>query len=212
MTVCLEDIKKEIGMAQNILLIAHIQPDGDTLGSCFALKGLLDSIDKHTDICCESDIPHRYAALFPQNVMIKPQAISRKYDLTIVLDCADKSRLGKGIKAFNQSDRTINIDHHITNDQFADINYIENASSVGEIVYELMCHFGFRHNEQTAQYLYIALSTDTGNFTYSNTSKKCLTYVSELVELFDLCNIADVLFRRRTLVLTKLIARALSRA
>jgi phosphoesterase RecJ-like protein len=70
---------------------------------------------------------------------------------------------------------------------------------------------GVEQDGDSARYLYIAISTDTGNFTYSNTSSKCLLYVSELVELFDLRETADILFRRRSLVLTRLIARALSR-
>ncbi|MDD5018763.1 MAG: bifunctional oligoribonuclease/PAP phosphatase NrnA [Eubacteriales bacterium] len=211
MTCSLSDIKKAIGIAENILIIAHIQPDGDTLGSCFALKAVLDSMGKNSDICCESDMPQRYAELFPKQLLLQPQGIDKNYDLAVAVDCADKSRLGKAQKAFKRAKNTINIDHHVTNDQFAKMNYIAEASSVGEIIFELMCIVGIEPDEQIARYLYIAISTDTGNFTYSNTGRKCLSYVSELVELFDLRDVADALFRRRSLVLTKLIARALSR-
>jgi phosphoesterase RecJ-like protein len=99
----------------------------------------------------------------------------------------------------------------VTNDGYAQLNYIKEASSVGEIIFELMQQCGIEPDERSAQYLYIAISTDTGNFTYSNTNKKCLSYVAEMVELFDLRNTADVLFRRRSLIATQLIARALSR-
>ena len=206
----LTDIKDAVLQAKEILLVAHIQPDGDTLGSCYALMNGLIGIGKSAQICCENDMPPRYAELFSGSI-IKPQGIKKSYDLVIAVDCADKSRLGKAQKIFRKTDNTINIDHHVTNDAFAKMNYIAQASSTGEIIFELMQLLHIRHDAETAKYLYIAISTDTGNFTYSNTSQKCLAYVSELVELFDLRNTADVLFRRRSLVLTKLIARSLSR-
>ena len=209
MTCSLSDIKSAVEKAENILLVAHIQPDGDTLGSCFAVKAMLERLGKEADVCCESDMPHRYAGLFPP--LVSPKMALQSADLAIAIDCADQSRLGKAGKLFCSAKVTINIDHHVTNDCFAQMNYVAEASSVGEIIFELMCTMGTEQDEKTAQYLYIAMATDTGNFTYSNTGHKCLSYVSELVELFDLRHTADVLFRRRTLTATRLIARALSR-
>lgn len=211
MTSSLFEIKNATDAAKDILLVAHIQPDGDTLGSCFALKNMFERMGKHAQVCCEGDIPHRYSDLFAGQTYIQPHKIDKDYDLAIAVDCADKARLGKSLKAFKRAKTTMNIDHHITNDCFAEINYIAKASSVGEIVCEIMRFFEIEQDKQSAEFLYIAISTDTGNFTYSNTSKKCLSCTAELVELFDLRRTADILFRRRTLVSTKLIARALSR-
>jgi phosphoesterase RecJ-like protein len=166
---------------------------------------------KTVSVCCDGEMPHRYAELFVNQTLLSPAQVDRNCDLAIAVDCADKARLGKAAKVFDRAAHTVNIDHHVTNDHFAAINYIMDASSTGEIIFELMRLFNAVHDENTAKYLYIAMSTDTGNFTYSNTGRKCLLYVSELVELFDIRKVADVLFRRRTLVSTKLIARALSR-
>ncbi len=210
MTCSLYDIKNAADKANDILFIAHIQPDGDTLGSCFALKNMFDRMGKKTQVCIEGEMPHRYTQLFKGQEFIQPQDIDKSYDLAISVDCADKLRLGKSLKAFFGAKNTINIDHHITNDNFAKLNYIKEASSVGEIIFELMRIFETEPDAQSAKFLYIAISTDTGNFTYSNTSKKCLSYTAELVELFDLRETADILFRRRTLAATKLIAKALS--
>ena len=115
------------------------------------------------------------------------------------------------LKLFKKAPLTVNIDHHVTNDRFAELNYVLEASSTGEIIFELAQSLDGAFNEASAKYLYIAISTDTGNFTYSNTNRKCMAHVSELIELFDLRETADVLFRRHSLVATKLIARALSR-
>lgn len=207
----LSEIAKAINESQNILIIAHIQPDGDTLGSCFALENVLKKKGKNTTIYCDDGIPNRYNELFPSDKVTKTLKSGTVYDAAIAIDCADKARIGKSQKAFKSAVLSINIDHHITNEQFAKMNYIADASSTGEIIFELMHEFNADQDETTAKYLYIAISTDTGNFTYSNTSGKCLSYVSRLVDLFDLRETADILFRRRSLVLTRLIARALSR-
>lgn len=210
MSCSLIDIRKSLQKAKNILIIAHIQPDGDTLGSCFALKNALERLGKSADICCDNEMPHRYTDLFPPDVLKNPQQIDKEYDTAVAVDCADIARVGKSVKLFKKAAHTINVDHHVTNDGFADQNYIAEVSSVGEIIFELIRVMGIENDEHSAKYLYIAMSTDTGNFTYSNTGKNCLMYVSELVELFDLRHVADVLFRRRTLVATQLIGRALN--
>lgn len=207
----LKDIKNALMGAQSILLVAHIQPDGDTLGSVFALQRILAMAGKTVDVACDGDMPQRYAELFSGCRLYQPHEVNEAYSLIAAVDCADKMRLGKLFKLFKKAPLTVNIDHHVTNDKFAELNYIAEASSVGEIIYELSLLLGATHDELSAKYLYTAISTDTGNFTYSNTSRKCMAYVSELVELFDLRETADVLFRRRSLVSTKLIGRALSR-
>ncbi len=206
----LTDIVSAVKAAQNILVIAHIQPDGDTLGSSFAISRMIRKLGKRADIYCEDGIPKKYIDLFPDEVVSELNNGSY-YDLAIAVDCADRSRLGKAQKMFRNSEVSINIDHHITNGKFGKLNYISDSSSVGEIIFELMGAAGIEQDELSARYIYIAMATDTGNFTYSNTGRKCLLYASELIELFDIRETADILFRRRSLVLTQLIARALTR-
>ncbi len=206
----LQDIVGAIESAQNILVVSHIQPDGDTLGSCFALDLMIKKLGRRSSVYCEDGIPHKYADLFP-NEAISELNDGASYDLVIAVDCADKSRLGRAQKIFKNSAVSVNIDHHITNNGFGKLNYICESSSVGEIIFELMSAAGVEQDELSSRYIYIAMSTDTGNFNYSNTGRKCLLYASELVELFDIRETADILFRRRSLVLTQLIARALTR-
>lgn len=207
----LEEVGKALKDADSILLIAHIQPDGDTLGSVFALQRLLIAIGKQADAACDGELPGRYAELFDGCRLLQPHEIHKQYGLIAAVDCADKLRLGKLVKPYKRAPLTLNIDHHVTNDGFGEMNCIAEASSTGEIIFELARQLGAAFDGETAKYLYIAISTDTGNFTYSNTNRKSMAYVSELVELFDLRDTADALFRRRSLVSTKLIARALSR-
>ena len=205
------DVKKAIDRAAGIILVAHIQPDGDTLGSSFALHRMLGMLGKKARLCCDGEMPERYSPLFPTGILEEPSACDAAGMLVIAVDCADTARLGKCHKLFKRAAETVNIDHHITNEGFAHVNYVAEASSVGEIIFELMRACNVSPDHDIAKYLYIAMSTDTGNFTYSNTGRKCLAYISELVELFDLRATADVLFRRRSLLATRLIGRAISR-
>lgn len=207
----LERIAGAIKNAHSVILMAHIQPDGDTLGSCFALQAMLEKLGKEAVICCDGEMPPRYAELLPEGMLKVPQNTQAAADLAIAVDCADTARLGKCVLPFKKAAVTANIDHHITNDGYAQLNCVAEASSVGEIIFELMALCGIEPDEQTAKYLYIAMATDTGNFTYSNTNRKCLAYTAELVELFDLRAVAEVLFRRRSLVSTQVIGRALGR-
>lgn len=211
MDCSLKEIASVFRDAESILLVAHIQPDGDTLGSVFALQRILAMTGKIADVACDGEMPQRYAELLNGCRLLQPHEIEKPYALIAAVDCADKNRTGRLLKPFKKAPVSLNIDHHVTNDRFAGMNYIAEASSTGEIIYEIAKIMEVKNDSIIAMYLYIAISTDTGNFTYSNTSKKCMAYISELVELFDLRDTADVLFRRRSLIATKLIARALNR-
>ena len=211
MAESLKDIATALKNAESILIIAHTQPDGDTLGSCYALHNALSAANYKSAVCCDSPVPEKYQPLIDGSILHVPNDINEKYDVAICLDCADKSRMGKSYKLFKKYENTINIDHHVSNDAFAKINYVKEASSVGEIIYELLDEMKLEVNSKTAEYLYIAISTDTGNFTYSNTSENCMAISSRLIEKFDLRSTAEILFRRRSLVSTQLIGRAISR-
>ncbi len=210
MAQSLTDIAVALKNAESILIIAHTQPDGDTLGSCYALHNALSAAGYKSKVCCDSPVPEKYQPLMDSGILIMPDEISEKYDVAVSLDCADKSRMGKSYKLFKKYDNTINIDHHVSNDAFAKINYVKEASSVGEIIYELLDEMKLEIDAKTAEYLYIAISTDTGNYTYSNTSENCMSISSRLIEKFDLRSTAEILFRRRSLVSTQLIGRAIS--
>jgi len=204
------DIVSAAYAAQSIVLIAHTQPDGDTLGACFAMRNVLQRLGKTVRICCEKGMPRQYASLFPEGVLVLPENIKGHSELVIALDCADRSRLGTAAAVFDGAIKTINIDHHISNGGYADINWVMEASSVGEMVFQLIQPMGVELDEYSAKYIYIAISTDTGNFTYSNTTKTSMAAAAELIELFDLRATAEALFRRRSIAATKLIGLALA--
>jgi len=205
----LSDLKRSIRKASQILLITHLNPDGDAVGSMLALSVALQKMQKRTVCVCDGKIMEKYAFLKSAGEILKPDRIDAVFDLAIAIDCADQKRMGSAEKLFFAAKENANIDHHGTNESFGRINIVHSVSSSGELIYELIEELGTGLDAETAECLYTAISTDTGNFTYSNTTKKALLYTAELIGLFDYTRTADYLYRTRTYENTRLIAKAI---
>jgi phosphoesterase RecJ-like protein len=116
------------------------------------------------------------------------------YDAHIAVDCGDKNRLGKA-KDFFSDKPALNIDHHISNNNFADINYVSDAPATGEMIYDIMNELSVPVLKVPQLALYTAIASDTGNFTYSNTTPKSLRIFSELMDGgLDVNYVADRIF------------------
>ena len=131
----LNDIIKS---SKNILIISHVNPDGDTLGSmCGLYSAILENCKKKCDMMALSKIPEVYSYMpYLRDVKnIEEYDKSREYDLVINVDVASIDRICDGKILFDKAKNTINIDHHKTNNGFADINIINpSASSTGEVL------------------------------------------------------------------------------
>ena len=130
-------ILEEIEHAQTILICGHLRPDGDCLGSAFALREYCLGLGKSADVCSPSPIPESYKFMRQSE---KFNVLSRKtYDLFIAVDCATQDRIGKMEGFFRSAPRTVCIDHHEGHEGFADVNLVKNyASSTCEIVFDLL--------------------------------------------------------------------------
>ena len=103
--------------------------------------------------------------------------------MVIAVDCADKQRMGTRVKAIDACEKTINIDHHITNDKYALYNYVNpEAAATGEIIYELAQFMNIKLTTQIVNNLYIAIVSDTGGFAYSNTKPHTHSIAAQLLE------------------------------
>lgn len=202
-------LKKSLLAASNILLITHVNPDGDAVGSTLALSHALQKMQKNTVSVCDGKIVEKYRFLKGVDGIVQPEEADGVFDLAVAIDCADQKRMGSAEKLFFDAKENANIDHHGTNECFGRINIVHSVSSSGELIYELIEELGTGLDEMTAECLYTAISTDTGNYTYSNTSKKALLYTAELIGYFDFKQAADCLYRTRSYDNTRLIARAI---
>lgn len=173
-------IKNKIKQANNIAIISHFDPDGDSLGSMVALSIALNQLKKKNFIITAS-YPIEFKWLVKHlNIITKPHKHYQP-DLVFVLDSSDLNRVNMQT-IFKKKPYIINIDHHMDNKQFGNINYIEECSSVGEMIYPLLKYFKTEILHNIAEALYVAITTDTGSFRYANTKESTFKVASELVK------------------------------
>lgn len=179
----------------DIVLISHISPDGDTLGSALALYAAILQLGKRAQIVCEDAVPQIYRFLPNAGQVLRPENV-RMTDAVVSVDCADIARTGKCRPIFEQAAHTLNIDHHGTNDRYAHDNYVQRAGATGELIYGMLTALKINVTKDIASCLYAALTTDTGNFSYSNTTPDTLRIAAELLESgIDLPYLNRALFR-----------------
>ena len=181
----MEKIFSAIEGANKILIISHVNPDGDTLGSMCALKIFIgDKADMLVQTRPAQEIPEIYEFLPRIKEAKTLRNVEDIYDLVIAVDVASIERMVlAGRDIFLGAPMTINIDHHKTNPLFAKINLnTSEASSCGEILYGLFIENGIAITKDIADCLYVALMTDTGAFRYENTTPKTLGVASALIE------------------------------
>ena len=181
MECILDDIIKS---SKKILLLSHVNPDGDTLGSmCAMYSMILHRFKKKVDMNVVSNIPYNYKFLPNIDLAKRYFEQSLVYDLVITLDVAAIDRIRDSKVFFDKAKCTINIDHHKTNPKFGDYQIIESeASSCGEVLYNYFKKNNWEITEDAAICLYTAIMTDTGNFRFENTSSACFRAVADLVE------------------------------
>lgn len=173
----------------NVLVVSHVGPDGDALGSLIAIGLSLDLMNKRTTIFNESPIPAVYRFL------PSVERIGRKihnigaYDTAIVLDCGSLERIGPAARLlkkrkYSGTPAIINIDHHITNTWFGDLQLIDTgACATCEIVYRLIKKLKTPINKDIATSIYTGILTDTGSFRFSNTNSAAFAICHEMVAL-----------------------------
>ena len=156
-------IQERIAEAKEIAVITHLGPDGDALGSLTAVGLYLRSLGKSTTLYCESDIPRRFDFLPLISRVQKDVPSDAAYDLLIAVDCGDVERMGLPFTSMATPKLgIINIDHHITNTRFGDINVVgETAVSATEVLYEIFDEMGAEIQSDLATSLLTGLVTDT---------------------------------------------------
>lgn len=180
----LNDIIKS---SKNILIISHVNPDGDTLGSmCGVYSAILENYKKKCDMMAVSKVPEVYSYMPNLSKVrnIEEFDKSREYDLVINVDVAAIDRICDGKTLFDKAKFTVNIDHHKTNIAYGNLNFINpEASSTGEVLFGCLEKMGWKINLDTAVCLYTALLTDTGSFRFDNTKPSTFETAGKLVEI-----------------------------
>jgi len=167
------------------VITSHTNPEGDALGSELALAALLKKLGKNAIIINEDDVPVSYQFL-PGEEAIKKFRYGPKrqvfFDCLIFIDCSDARRTGEVYRINTGSKPVLNIDHHISNEKFGDVNWVEpHASSCAEMVYRLYKKMRVPLTSEAALCLYTGMMSDTGSFRYSNTRSSTHKAVAELL-------------------------------
>lgn len=158
----------------NILILTHANPDGDTLGSGFALCRALMKIGKICAVINADDIPKKYNYLFDDIVEIK-----FKPDYVVAVDVATVNLLG-GLEEQYKIDMCI--DHHSTNTEYANLLLLEDVPAACQIMYEVVLALGVEVDKKIADCLYTGLTTDTGCFRYDSTTSQTYRVAADLID------------------------------
>lgn len=213
LTETLRKIVNEIHGGQRFLIAAHENPEGDAIGSMLALGLALRALQKQVVFLNQDPTPEALAFL-PGAEEIRHEApeIDDRFDLAFALDCGDHSRLGTEFAKVQRIGKLINIDHHLSNRYFGDINYVDPwASSACEIVFDLLRALPLGLTQAIAQNIYTGILTDTGSFHYSNTTAKTFAVSRACLRAgVDPWKIAQMVYEFQPLPRLRLLALALS--
>ena len=181
------NLDDSIKLSKNILIISHVNPDGDTLGSMVALRDLIyKQYKKKPEMMIISKIPKMYEFLesLKDAKHISQFDKSMVYDMVILVDIAALDRICDAQILYEKAKIKVSIDHHKTNNYDANIRFVKpESSSTGEVLYEIGQNHGWKFDEKIAEALYTAILTDTGGFRFDNTSALTLKIASKLISL-----------------------------
>ncbi len=196
---------------QSFYLAAHQSPDGDTMGSCLALRAALLELGKEATVVCPDPAPKNLSFLEGIDTVIGTDGIEPPKEAVIYVDCADHKRTGSLQATLETAPFEFCIDHHGTNPRESkDGDWVEEVSATGELILRLLNELRAPITHGIAVALYTAIATDTGNFAYSNTTAEAFGAAAQLMKYdINLSELNRILFREMTLAKAKLVAYTL---
>ncbi|HLQ36124.1 MAG TPA: bifunctional oligoribonuclease/PAP phosphatase NrnA [Chloroflexota bacterium] len=194
--------KEMVQKAQNVIVCAHINPDGDTLGSMLGMYHVLTAAGKYAQRACHNTTPPQFTFL-PGHEGVGPDIPNRDWDLIICHDASDIQRFGSVYEQHRdlfERVPSICIDHHITNSGWATVNLIDtSAAATAEIVYTFARELGYPITREAATCILTGIFTDSGSFQYQAVSPRTLRAAADLVEAgAPLPQIAHETWRKKT--------------
>ncbi len=181
----LREVGRRLDEAQKIAIASHARPDGDAIGSLVALGDALTRAGKDVVMLNQDQTPERYRFLDGSGEIRQPDQLAEplEVDAFVALDTADAKRIGDDVwKAVPTRRLTIVLDHHISNERYGDLNYVDAVSpATGQIVYELIRQQNWELSARARDNLWTAIVTDTGSFQYANTTSRTLEIAADLL-------------------------------
>jgi len=179
----LSEIAGAIKSHQSFVIMSHVRPDGDALGCEIAMGLCLKALGKDVKVWNQDGVLEKYSFLPCSELVVQPPATPEDFDVAISLDTAVEDRVGTCAQALGNIKLRINIDHHVSNNHYGDLAYIDPTSpATGQILHELIKSQGLPFSLEMAENLFVAISTDTGSFQYPNTTARTFEIGAELVQ------------------------------
>lgn len=168
---------------QSFVLISHVRPDGDAIGSQLALGYALMAAGKSVRLINEDGLPDNLAFMAGSGKIELPPAEPLDVEVAIALDTATKPRLGdRALHAASKAQIWLNIDHHVSNPKYGDLNLIDSKSpATGQILYQLIIALDLPMPAESRDAIYVAVSTDTGSFQYPSTTAATYELGADLI-------------------------------
>ena len=181
----LKEIVEIIHAVDKVLITAHVNPDGDAIGSMLGFGMSLELMDKDVSYYNRNGVPSHLAFLPHGNrVRSSLKDLPERFDVTFLLDCTDVSRAGDALVEQMDSKRfgkTVIIDHHVTSKKTANVHFVyPDAPATATIIYRVIKELGLEISPEIATCLYTAILTDTGSFRFSNTTSESFRIAAEL--------------------------------
>ena len=185
MRISLKEAGTLLQEAQNIVITAHVNPDGDAIGSSLGVMHYLRDLGKQVRVVIDDDIPRNFAFLNACDIIEKPTAAEtgekEPIDLLLILDTSI-DRTGDVMEAFSPT-RILNIDHHVTNSLACPAVYLDaDSAATAEIIYQLLQEMNAKITKDIAMAVYTGLATDTGFFRFPNTTPFTMRAAADLLE------------------------------
>lgn len=191
----------------------HVSPDGDSIGSALALMHGLRKLSKTANIVCKETVPEVFNYLVGVEEINKSTGkLDSDVDCVIVLDCGNVDRINFDTSEMNTRNYLLlNIDHHLSNDYYGDLNYVDASySAIGEIVYLLLKELEVTIDKEIAKCLYTSIITDCGSFRFSNTTKLTHQIAGDLISIgIDFPAIHSLIYENKNYSLVKLSGKVI---
>ena len=199
--------------SDEITIFGHVSPDGDAAGSAIAIKLALEAMGKRAFVVLPGGLPARYAFL-PDGERVLDADSPRPFAprCALAVDAADEARLGAARELFAGCAARAVLDHHDSNPGFAPLSVVDGrCAATGELVLRLIAALGVPLTEAMAECLFVAISTDSGNFNFRNTTPETLRAAADCVAAgADVERLTRILYRTRRPPRTKLLGLALA--
>jgi len=176
-----KEAREIVKNSKSVYVVAHVNPDGDAIGSTFAVYFALKKLGKDVHV-----IMPAYSTVFeflPGVEYSVENVKEEEYDLLIALDASDRTRLAMSEEDYNKAKKVIMLDHHQISNPYGDFRYINDLkSSASEIAYLFIKSLEVDFDENIATLLYTGIMTDTGSFNYSNANSDTFRVVADLLD------------------------------